>query len=97
MVGCHGNIKGKQGKLLKKIYKKSPEAIRGIKLILCIHVQNISYFITIILFLFFFCFFFLFLFFPCDFITVATLSFHRLIQWEKGKLLFWYYELLQKF
>ena len=40
LIGCHGNIKGKFSKNYSKIF--SSEAVKGMKLGLCIHVNDIS-------------------------------------------------------
>ena len=42
LIGCHGNIKGKFSKKYSKI---SSEAVRGMKLKLCIYVHDISLYI----------------------------------------------------
>ena len=43
LTGCHGNIKGKFSKNIKKIF--SSEIIRAMKLKLCIDVHDISLYI----------------------------------------------------
>ena len=55
-----GNIKGKFSKKYSKIF--SSEAVRGIKLKLCIHVHDISLCINYV----FYCHF------PCAFVAMAT-------------------------
>ena len=44
LFGCHGNIKGQFLKKYSKIF--SSEAVRGMKLKLCIHVHDISLYIN---------------------------------------------------
>ena len=44
LIGCHGNIKSKFSKTYSKIF--SAEAVRGMKLKLCIHVHDISLYIN---------------------------------------------------
>ena len=44
LIACHGNIKGKFSKKYSKIF--SSEAVRGMKLKLCIHVHDISLYIN---------------------------------------------------
>ena len=60
LIGYHGNIKGKFSKKYSKIF--SSEAIRGMKLKLCIHVYDISLYINYV----FYCRC------PCAFIAIAT-------------------------
>ena len=73
LIGCHGNLKAKFLKKYSKIF--SSEAIRGMKLKLCINVHDISLYINFV----FYCRC------PCAFVGMATLSFHRLIM-EKVKV-----------
>ena len=40
LIGCHGSIKGKFSKKYSKIF--SSEAVKGMRLKICIHVQDIS-------------------------------------------------------
>ena len=68
LIGCHGNIKGKFSKKYSKIF--SSEIVRGIKLKLCIHSHDISFYIKYV----FYCRC------PCAFVAMATESFHRLIR-----------------
>ena len=65
LIGCHGNRKAKFSKKYSKIFS---EAIRGMKLKLCINVHDISLYINCILYCH--C--------PCAFI-LWQLSFHILI------------------
>ena len=66
LIGCHGNRKAKFSKKIFKIFFS--EAIRGMKLKLCINVHNISLYINYI----FYCRC------PCAFTAMATWSFHIL-------------------
>ena len=67
LIGCHGNIKGKFSKKYSEIF--SSEAVRGMKLKLCIHVYDISLYINCVFLLL------LHMWFCC----YGNLCFHRYI------------------
>ena len=75
LIGCHGNIKGKFSKKYSKTF--SSEALRKMKLKLCIHVHDINLYINCV---------FIVVFHVLSLLWQLKISID--LQWEKWKLAF---------